>query len=641
MLKQKDFVYYEDRPIDIICMGRVAVDLYSEQIHTPLNETQGLKKYLGGCAGNIAVGTSRQGLKSAMFSCVGKDEMGTFLKNTLLAEGVDTTLLSETNRHLTALVLLGVSPPNHFPLIFYRENCADMQIQAGDCDPVFFKMAKALLITGTGLSTDNMRKATHRAIKVAKNVGTKVIIDLDYRPVLWKLADVGDGETRFLACNKVSHEYSIVLGDCDLIVGTEEEFVIASGCKDIADAISMFHKRTDAAIVLKKGENGCEVYLKNSAAAFISKPFKVDVFNILGAGDSFMSGLLGRLLKGESWQVATTYANACGALVVTRHGCAPAIPGYDEVSYFIKNYHADSVNMLINSKKLQLLHNRVYLGKPSEKLLALLAYDHRWQFEQLCDRYQQPYSKIIAFKKAVFDGFKTIYTADRQSDMGIIIDPEYGHDIIKEAAFMGINICTPAEASGTECLSWIDGISAYSSLVENSSAWTVKVLWKYHHNMVLALKTQQLKQLAELAYVCNKLERRMMLELIIPPQFQCDGESLSLAMADVYEHGIYPFWWKLQALKKANQWRQVDAVIDQYDPTVGVIILGGVEQAIDNYTHTFELARNSKYVNGFAVGRSIFWPSWLAYIAGEVDESVVAQKIAENYDQVLSIWRNI
>ena len=215
------------RPLDLICMGRVAVDFYAEQVHSSLEDAQSFRKYLGGCAGNTAVGTARLGLKSAMFSCIGTDDMGVYLRNTMEKEGVDTSLLRNTPEHLTALVLLGVSPPDRFPLIFYRENCADMQILPSDANPEIFKNAKAVLITGTGLSTPSMREATRQAVKVAKESGCAVILDIDYRPVLWGLTDAGDGETRFVASKTVTQELQPFLAELDLIVGTEEEILIA------------------------------------------------------------------------------------------------------------------------------------------------------------------------------------------------------------------------------------------------------------------------------------------------------------------------------------------------------------------------------------------------------------------------------
>ena len=334
----------QSREIDVICMGRVAVDLYSEQIGSSIEESQTFRKYLGGCAGNIAVGTSRLGLKSSMFSCVGADAMGNFLTSTLQQENVGISLLKKNNRHLTGLVILGIDPPDHFPLIFYRENCADMQLRSEDVDKTFFSKAKSLLITGTGLSTKSMREVTHLAIETAHIVGTKVIFDLDYRPVLWGVTDKGDGESRYRFSSEVSDHYKEVLKKCDLIVGTEEEMLIASGQLTIESAITHIRSFTSAPMVLKRGAKGCWIYFDDMSSPLISKPFSVKILNVLGAGDAFMSGLLRGLLRNETWVSSAAFANACGAIVVTRHGCAPAMPYFAEMQHFIEGYENVTVS---------------------------------------------------------------------------------------------------------------------------------------------------------------------------------------------------------------------------------------------------------------------------------------------------------
>ncbi|MDP1603352.1 MAG: 5-dehydro-2-deoxygluconokinase [Legionella sp.] len=344
----------KDRPIDIICMGRVAVDLYAEQIGSTLAEAETFRKYLGGCAGNIAVGCARLGLKSMMFSCVGDDEMGLFLKNTLMKEGVNTDLLYETKKHLTGLVLLGVKPPHDFPLLFYRNDCADMQLSAEHINESVFKKAKAILITGTGLSTLAMRETTHLAVKTAKKWRTAIVFDLDYRPVLWGLTTVGDGETRYLPYDEISKIYQEILPSCDLIVGTEEEISIAGGKDTLKAAIHVIREYSKAPIVVKTGDKGCTVYF-DGEAPLVSKPFPVEVLNILGAGDAFLAGLLRGLLRNEPWSIATRYANASGALVVTRHGCAPAIPYWEELAYFINKFDEDP--LVWKSDALAKLHD--------------------------------------------------------------------------------------------------------------------------------------------------------------------------------------------------------------------------------------------------------------------------------------------
>lgn len=327
--------YDATRPIDIICMGRVAVDLYSEQIGSSLEDTQTFRKYLGGCPGNIAVGTARLGLKSAMLSCVGTDAMGQFIKQELQREKVDISLLRETSKHLTGLVLLGINPPDRFPLIFYRENCADMQLQKEHVDINVIRKSKTLLITGTALSTPNMRATTHYAVQTAQSVQTKVIFDLDYRPVLWGLTAQGDGETRFKVSQMVSAAYKDILSDCDLIVGTEEEIQIAGNSTSIKTALAAIRSVSLAPIIVKRGIHGCHVYLNDLSHPITSPAFPVQVLNVLGAGDGFISGFLRGLLRHEAWETCATYGNACGAILVTRHGCAPAMPTFAEMTQFI------------------------------------------------------------------------------------------------------------------------------------------------------------------------------------------------------------------------------------------------------------------------------------------------------------------
>lgn len=348
------FHFVKRRPIDLICMGRVAVDFYADDIGFSLADAHHFKKYLGGCAGNIAVGAARLGLTCQMLALVGRDEMGRFIKETLIAEGVLTDLLYDTPDHLTGLVLLGVNPPQSFPLMFYRENCADMQLQPKHIPEGMLAQSNALLITGTGLSQSNMRETTWYAVNLAKKHQTAVIMDLDYRPVLWGLTARGDGETRSLENPSVRDIYQHILPSCDLLVGTEEEFCLAGGHPQLMHALQTIQSITQATLVVKTGEKGCDIYLHGTPLPIRGPAFPVKVLNVLGAGDAFMAGLLRGLLRGEPWEQAASYANACGALVVTRHGCAPAIPSWQELCYFMSSFKTNPDTW--KTKQLSHLH---------------------------------------------------------------------------------------------------------------------------------------------------------------------------------------------------------------------------------------------------------------------------------------------
>ena len=199
------------KTLDVICLGRVAVDLYAQQIGSRLEDASSFAKYLGGSSGNVAYGTAIQGLKSSMLARVGDEHMGRFLREELQSVGVDTSHLITDKERLTALVILGIKDKETFPLIFYRDNCADMAITSDDFDEKYIASAKALAITGTHLSHPKTRQAVLTALEYAGRNGTKRLLDIDYRPVLWGLTSLGDGETRYIDSEAVTKSLQEVL----------------------------------------------------------------------------------------------------------------------------------------------------------------------------------------------------------------------------------------------------------------------------------------------------------------------------------------------------------------------------------------------------------------------------------------------
>ena len=180
-----------DTALDVICIGRSSVDLYGGQVGGRLEDMSSFAKYIGGSPTNISIGCSRLGLKSALITGVGDEHMGRFIREQLTREGVDTSHVKTDPDRLTALVILGIRDGEQFPLIFYRENCADMAIEEADIDPGFIASAKAVLVTGTHFSTDRVAGASFAAMKLARQFGRKVAFDIDYRPNLWALGGHG------------------------------------------------------------------------------------------------------------------------------------------------------------------------------------------------------------------------------------------------------------------------------------------------------------------------------------------------------------------------------------------------------------------------------------------------------------------
>ncbi|WP_439603964.1 PfkB family carbohydrate kinase, partial [Shinella sp.] len=223
----------QDKTLDVITIGRSSVDLYGQQLGTRLEDTASFAKSVGGCPANIAIGTARLGLKSALITRVGDEQMGRFIREQSAREGVDVDGIKTDKARLTALVLLAIEAEGISPMIFVRTDCADMALDEGDVDEAFVRSSRAVLVSGTHFSRPNTEAAQRKAIRIAKASGGKVIFDIDYRPNLWGLAGHAEGFERYVKSDRVSAIMKSVLPDCDLIVGTEEEIMIASGADDV------------------------------------------------------------------------------------------------------------------------------------------------------------------------------------------------------------------------------------------------------------------------------------------------------------------------------------------------------------------------------------------------------------------------
>jgi len=622
------------RPVDLISMGRVAADFYAEQIFSPLEAVQTFNLYLGGCPANISVGCARLGLQVRLLSRVGTDDMGRFLRNQLIKERVDTGLLVDDAEHLTALVILGVNPPDRFPLIFYRENCADMQIEPGDVDAAALGESKAFLFTGTCLSTEDMRSTTNHAIRTAKAAGCAVIFDIDYRPVLWRLTEPGDGESRYVSAPAVSAEMQKVLASCDLVVGTEEEVRCAGGEEDLEAAVEAIRRFTRAPIVLKRGADGCEVFDPEESSPIACPAFPVEVLNVLGAGDGFMAGFLRGWLRGEPWETCGKYGNANGALVVSRHGCAPSMASFEELNYFMERYPTDPG--VLESAGLRIRHRACNLGKPADAPLQVLAFDHRIQFEEACRVAGQDPAIIKAFKQQVYVGFREIHAGDPRR--AILVDPIYGERIAVDAVNQGVAAGMPIEASGAHPIQWIDATrSLYEQLLTRPADLFVKVLWKYHPELPVAERAHQMRMLRELGQVTDRLERRLMLEFIVADGFEYDAASTVATIDEVYQAGVYPFWWKIAALNDIDSWREVTSAIEARDPDARIVVLGQ-GRGMEAIASAFRVVRSTHHANGFAIGRTIFQPAWEAFLAGDLEASAIPAQLAERYRAILDAW---
>ena len=303
------------------------------------------------------------------------------------------------------------------------------------------------------------------------------MLDIDYRPNLWGVAGHSDGESRFVAADSVSRHLQKYLPDCDLIVGTEEEFHIAGGTENTLDALRKVRTLTDAILVCKRGAMGCRVFeaeIDDWESGQCGPGFEVEVFNVLGAGDAFMAGLLRGWLTHQDWPTCCAYANACGAFAVSRHACSPSYPSEIELFEFLKHgsdYHALRFDPVLNH-----LHRATTRRQNHRQILAF-AFDHRHQFEAWAAETGQGKKAIEKFKLLAWQAASG--EAGDDAGFAVFIDTRLGRDALHTATSYGCFVARPIEASGQFPLQF----ETDAELTEELSSWpltqTVKVLCPY------------------------------------------------------------------------------------------------------------------------------------------------------------------
>ena len=625
--------------LDLIAIGRSSVDLYGQQVGGRLEDMGSFSKAVGGCPTNIAIGTARLGLRSAVITRVGDEHMGRFIREQLAREGVAVGGVHTDPARLTALVILGVRDDKNFPLIFYRDNCADGALDESDIDEAFIASAAAVVVTGTHFSRPASNAAQRKAMRIARAHGRRVVLDVDYRPNLWGLAGHGAGESRYVHSDDVTAHLAPILPDCHLIVGTEEELHIAGGSEDTLAAIRAIRAKSAATIVCKRGPMGCVVFpgaIPDSIEDGIRGPgFPVEVYNVLGAGDAFMSGFLRGWLRGESLETCCTFANACGAFAVSRLLCSPESPTWTELRYFLA--HGSRHRALRLDEDINHIHWAT-TRRPQPETVMALAIDHRAQLEAVALAEGAAPARINAFKTLAVHAAARV--ADGKPGYGMLLDGRLGREALFEADALGFWLARPVELPGSRPLDF-DGIADLGAhLAEWPVTHTVKCLCFYHPEEAEGLKQQQEKTLLRLYDACRTVGRELLVEIIAGKHGRLHDETVASVVARLYEIGIKPDWWKLEPQETSAAWAHIGAVIAHHDPYCRGVMMLGLEAPAEDLARAFRLAAEAPVVKGFAVGRTIFAEPAKDWLGGRIDDEAAIAAMARSFGELVAAWQS-
>jgi 5-dehydro-2-deoxygluconokinase len=623
------------KPLDVITIGRSSVDLYGVQIGGRLEDMASFRKYIGGSPTNIAAGTARLGLKSALITRVGDEHMGRFIREELAKEGVDVRGVKTDPERLTALVLLGIRDEKQFPLIFYRADCADMGLCEDDIEEAFISEARSVVATGTHLSNLRTEAAVLKALRIARRHGARTALDIDYRPNLWGLAGHGAGESRYIESAEVTKKLQGHLKMFDLIVGTEEEFHIAGGSTDTVAALRAVRSVSGAVFVCKRGAEGAVVFtgaIPDRLDAGEKGPgFPIEVFNVLGAGDGFMSGLIKGWLEDAPWPRALEYANACGAFAVSRHGCTPAYPSAEELAFFLKR--GVTRKALRNDEELEQLHWST--NRHSDwSHVQIFAFDHRIQLEEMEGATPE---KIGTFKELCLAA--ALKVAGGRSGYGILCDSRLGRDALYAASGTGLWIGRPVEWPGSRPLALEPELGPdIGGLEEWPLDNVVKVLCFCHPGDSADMWADQGEVLMRLFRAARRNRLEFLLEIIPSKVGPVDDATTADLIRRIYEMGIFPDWWKLEPQKTRRAWEAVCATITECDPNTRGIVMLGLDAPEEELAESFQIAAGFPLVKGFAVGRTIFGQVARDWLAGRIEDEAAVQAIAKRYQRLCAVW---
>jgi 5-dehydro-2-deoxygluconokinase len=613
-------------PIDLLCVGRICVDLYGEQPGAGLASSRTFTKSVGGSSTNICIGVGRLGLRTAMCSRVGDEPLGHYCVDWLEVNGVDVTAMQFDPDRLTGLITLALHQLDDFPRVFYYRESADLAFDPTGFDFSFAERCRAVMLAGTYMSRPALRNFSVDLARAVKEAGGRVAFDIDYRPVLWGEAPIGRGQEMTGGSNEVREAYREVLPFCDLIVGTEAEVRIASGEDDLEAAVRMLARTST--VVMKRGRLGAIAYPDEVSEG----GFDVDVQNTVGAGDGFMSGFLSRWLRDKPLAECLRAGNAGGAIVASRRGAMSALPYAAELDSFLAR---GGVSRPDADEEIELLH-RVGGRPPTPERLFVLAVDHRWQLEKMAASCSASLDRLPALKELFADAFLSV--AAERNDIGILLDAKYGSAALERLDGTGNPIFRPLEIAGSRPVELLGGADISSELRTWPAGQTAKVMVFSAKDDDPELIELQTARLATLSEVARRLEQELLIELQTPDSRPYEPGELRAIVASLYANGVRPEWWKLPAFADPAEWSEIGDVVRSADPSCrGLLALGGGASAGALATG-FAACVKEPLARGFAVGRTIFAVPAEAWLSGKASDLETVSAIAAGFLATISLW---
>lgn len=606
--------------IDLVCVGRVAVDLYGEEYGATLAEARRFQRYLGGTSGNLAVSAARLGLSVAFAGAVGDDPAGAFLRERLQAENVDTSALAALSHRRTALAFLGMDSPEAVALDFYRDRAADSEIGLTPAMSNLIARARAVAMCGSHFADPAIAERLSPIALAARSAGACLVLDLDLRRQIWAALAGGleSAAARVAAAAK----------GFDIVVGNAEEWSLVAGVSDPSGDPEVLRTAADGQMaILKLGAEG--VCAAGPRQPWVRVPGrKVEVVNPVGAGDAFLGGFLASHLRGEPLGAALAQGNLCGAIVVTRHGCSAAMPFADELAAASE----------LGPAAPAVLHKHSIASRPLRPARVMaLACDHRLPFAELARANGRTAADISRFKALVVDAALSV-AATHHFAPAVLMDDTYGKRELARLARLGAWVGRPVEVTKSRPLAFEAGDDIAAALRSWHPLQVAKCLVWHHPEDDGVLRATQLHRLQALQAAARGAEIEWMLEAVPPLDRGHDDATLARSISDLYAAGLVPDYWKLPLLTTAEGWRAVAAVIRENDPACRGVVVLGLDRPLSELLPGLALAQETEICSGFAIGRSIFGAAARQWFESKCSDAEAVAQMAGLYAQAVAAF---
>lgn len=316
------------RPLDLIAVGRLCIDLNANETGRPMEETMTFTKYVGGSPANIVIGAARLGMQTGFIGKIADDQMGRFIRTYLQQNGIDDSQVCvDRTGAVTGLAFTEIKSPQECSILMYRDHVADLLLSTEEISEEYIRKSKALLISGTALAQSPSREAVFLALEFARKHNVTVFFDLDYRPYTWK----STAETAVY--------YNLAAEKCDCIIGTREEFNMMESLYNVTEAADKatadrWFSHQAKLVVIKHGGSGSISYTEDGQT-HRSGIFPAKVLKTFGAGDSYASAFIHSLMQDGSVSESMRRGSASASIVISRHSCSDAMPTLDELEAFL------------------------------------------------------------------------------------------------------------------------------------------------------------------------------------------------------------------------------------------------------------------------------------------------------------------